>query len=531
MGAYGSAVVGLAFLVAAPSAIAAVTTAAFASDATPDATSVVTAFGQRHDGVSDGTDRVWLPGAGDVAVTGDISDLTVTTSGGSSGRDATFRLTAPPGEALAPGTYTDARLPPSRDGAAAGLAGLDVQIEEREGGMVGCAAIIGRFTILDISPDLSRVHVLYEQRCQGYDGGLFGEIDIGRPAGAGPFVGAREVRWPAQYTGVATEAVAVTVAGDADGASRIASVGVRGRDAEDFAVLNTDCRELGPSGTCTVYVGFRPGASGERTAQLVVADDTSARSTVRLTGRGDPARTSWSMDSDEGDFVGQGRRYRFAATDSRIDATGDAQSLDIRVESNRGTFDARFSAAPGERMRRGDVYTVAPPAVAHGEGPELDVGGSGRGCNSEVGRFVVDRLVERNGRIAQVAIRFEQHCEGHPAALHGAIQWRVTPRPAAPAETRPGPVTHTRVARRTDERIVLRWTDPLDPGWRRTLVRVLPGRRAPATPNEGVALYSGRAGRTTVSVPARRQLRIALFTQDRDGDFGPRSVLTVAPDA
>ena len=56
--------------------------------------------------------------------------------------------------------------------------------------------------------------------------------------------------------------------------------------------------------------------------------------------------------------------------------------------------------------------------------PGLSVSGSGRGCNQLTGRFVVLELVlSPLGEVEHLAIDFEQHCEGGPAALIGSIRF------------------------------------------------------------------------------------------------------------
>jgi hypothetical protein len=49
--------------------------------------------------------------------------------------------------------------------------------------------------------------------------------------------------------------------------------------------------------------------------------------------------------------------------------------------------------------------------------------GDGRGCNTLAGWFVVDSVTYSAGNLASIDLRFEQHCEGVGAALHGAIHW------------------------------------------------------------------------------------------------------------
>jgi len=49
--------------------------------------------------------------------------------------------------------------------------------------------------------------------------------------------------------------------------------------------------------------------------------------------------------------------------------------------------------------------------------------GEGRGCNSLMGWFVVDRVTYSVSNLTALDLRFEQLCEGSTAPLHGAIHW------------------------------------------------------------------------------------------------------------
>ncbi|MFZ6725525.1 hypothetical protein ACO0K2_08535 [Undibacterium sp. MH2W] len=58
--------------------------------------------------------------------------------------------------------------------------------------------------------------------------------------------------------------------------------------------------------------------------------------------------------------------------------------------------------------------------------------GAGRGCSKSTGWFVIDSMAsDQYGTVSAIDLRFEQHCEGRTAALHGAIHWRA-PSPLPP---------------------------------------------------------------------------------------------------
>ena len=56
--------------------------------------------------------------------------------------------------------------------------------------------------------------------------------------------------------------------------------------------------------------------------------------------------------------------------------------------------------------------------------PGLDFSGDGRGCNTLTGRFDVLEVVrDAGGNISQLAVNWEQHCEGAQPALFGQIRF------------------------------------------------------------------------------------------------------------
>jgi hypothetical protein len=47
----------------------------------------------------------------------------------------------------------------------------------------------------------------------------------------------------------------------------------------------------------------------------------------------------------------------------------------------------------------------------------------GRGCNTLQGWFVVDSIRYQSGKLQEIDLRFEPHCEGGTPALHGQVHW------------------------------------------------------------------------------------------------------------
>lgn len=137
------------------------------------------------------------------------------------------------------------------------------------------------------------------------------------------------------------------------------------------------------------------------------------------------------LDSQEGDYIGQGQRLHWSAANALFDVevnndggvslsveTGDYWSLD---------FTAVGGGAPAPGAYEGATrWPFNGPAE-----PGLSVSGAGRGCNELTGRFEVFELeIDAGGGVVAFSADFEQHCEGGAPALLGSVRWRAPFRPA-----------------------------------------------------------------------------------------------------
>jgi len=141
--------------------------------------------------------------------------------------------------------------------------------------------------------------------------------------------------------------------------------------------------------------------------------------------------TSLSLNSQPGDFIGQGQSLTVSATDGvftpmRNFANGVSISF---FGSQPGDFWFLDFAAPGNAPLTVGVYEGATrfPFQAT-TSPGLSVSGQGRGCNTLTGRFeVLEISFDTAGAITSFAADFEQHCEGATAALFGSIRINAGP--------------------------------------------------------------------------------------------------------
>jgi len=145
------------------------------------------------------------------------------------------------------------------------------------------------------------------------------------------------------------------------------------------------------------------------------------------------------LDSQYGDFIGGGRSYAYTQANAILQVTTAGAHLGVSIngdESWTGDFQGMSSLSqlqPGyySGLQR---YPFHNP-VAGG----LSWYGEGRGCNTLTGWFVIDSISYSNGSLTALDLRFEQHCEGGSAALHGAVHWAANDPTMPPGPQDPPP--------------------------------------------------------------------------------------------
>lgn len=144
---------------------------------------------------------------------------------------------------------------------------------------------------------------------------------------------------------------------------------------------------------------------------------------ITVGSKSDP-QTFISMDSETGDYIGQGQQYFLGLNDGTITLNSvDTDHVGLRFMGQYiWSFD--FAAPDGtglvpQSYWEATRYPFQDPVV-----PGLSVSGAGRGCNTLTGNFAVLEIVrDTNDNIASLAVDFEQHCEGQTPALFGSVRF------------------------------------------------------------------------------------------------------------
>lgn len=129
------------------------------------------------------------------------------------------------------------------------------------------------------------------------------------------------------------------------------------------------------------------------------------------------------LQSDSGDYVGDGRTYTYTNADTQIGMSSSGLTISATLSGNqnwRGGFKLPSAAGTLQAGFFKDLTrtTFADPAVGG-----VEWSGEGRGCNMIQGWVVIDKIVLVSGLLESVDLRFEQRCEGGSASLHGQIHW------------------------------------------------------------------------------------------------------------
>ncbi len=137
--------------------------------------------------------------------------------------------------------------------------------------------------------------------------------------------------------------------------------------------------------------------------------------------------TALAIDSEPGDYVGQGQQLEYAPPGSTFALyTGGPGGLAVQVFGPEGgdLWIINIASASSDTLHVG-VYENT-QRFADASHPGLDVGGQGRGCNMSTGRFEIDEIeLDAGGNVTTLDLAFEQHCEGNDPAVFGELRYNA----------------------------------------------------------------------------------------------------------
>jgi hypothetical protein len=382
----------------------------------------VTMVSEAGDYIGQGTDRLF-DSPGTISWEGGLGGVRVDASGEAG--EFHFEFEPPKGSQLHDGDYLGAQRAGFQP---AGVPGLDVGGEGR-----GCNNSYGRFIVKDIevnsSGELERFWALYEQHCEGpHDPPMFGEVRVGEPStAAAETVAPAAIDWPDTYLGRSAVEVPVTVMAGKSGA-HITNIALEGEDPGEFSISSDGCdgTVLAAGGSCQLDAHVKPMTAGAREAELVITDASGVKTAVRLAVLAEvrPENSVTMVSESSADWVGKGLDYLFDEMPGTVYASGGLGGVDVKVSGEAGGFSLEFVPPSGSQLEDGEYAKAQRAGFAPNGLPGLSVGGDGRGCNTDYGRFIVKDIgVDSAGEVDRFWALFDQHCEApEDPALFGEVR-------------------------------------------------------------------------------------------------------------
>ena len=160
----------------------------------------------------------------------------------------------------------------------------------------------------------------------------------------------------------------------------------------------------------------------------------------------EPRLTKIILQSDVGDTIGMGQSYAYNLSDTKIKVTSDHNRLVVRLEGDEswtGVF--QVGGSEQTQLKAGMVADV-PLYIDSMDWSKsgLTWWGEGRACSSSYGWFSIDNVKYIGTQLSEVKVRFERHCNGTSAALHGEITYYAddTTKPPPPVMPAPASLWH-----------------------------------------------------------------------------------------
>jgi hypothetical protein len=158
----------------------------------------------------------------------------------------------------------------------------------------------------------------------------------------------------------------------------------------------------------------------------------------RLTGpSGAALATFLELRSEPGDLIAAGESHRYTLEDTTwlaratSSGVGEPNHVVVTLRPKDGSFAWWWDlhlAAPGDQPLKVGVYENARRWPFHGQQPGVSFSGTGRGCNTLTGAFVIRTLrIGPGNSLDRLHATFEQHCDGRSPALKGEISLAAVP--------------------------------------------------------------------------------------------------------
>lgn len=131
------------------------------------------------------------------------------------------------------------------------------------------------------------------------------------------------------------------------------------------------------------------------------------------------------LESDEGDFIGEGGSRLFTAANSaiRVSSAGVERRARVEVGDDHYWGGEFYAMSSVPRLMPGFYSGVFGAPLHNPAKGGLSWSGDFRACNDLWGWFVVDNVTYSGDELTSLDVRFEQHCEFANPALRGKVHW------------------------------------------------------------------------------------------------------------
>lgn len=283
----------------------------------------------------------------------------------------------------------------------------------------GCNRLQGWFEVHEAVFSGSAVVALAVDFLQSCDGGpaLFGAIRIGSDVPlhrSEPYA-----RAPAFAVATEGEAVQLDGASSFDRATPIAAYQWTQTQGTPVALANAE------SAVASFAAPDVPSGGETLQFRLTVADAEGLSDTVTVNVRihdSADARTRAFVDSDAGDWVGQGLTYWYDEGNTRIQVDPLTSVMRVRIDGAE-SWQAEFALPSGASWQPGTFAGASRYPFQSPSEPGLNFSGEGRGCNQLGGWFEIVEVEVIGSSVTRLAVDFVQHCENGEPALFGAIRY------------------------------------------------------------------------------------------------------------
>jgi hypothetical protein len=131
--------------------------------------------------------------------------------------------------------------------------------------------------------------------------------------------------------------------------------------------------------------------------------------------------TTFTVDSEPGDYIGAGQTFTFTPSNSTITFAQPGSAVYIVASDGTHEFDARVAAPTGQTLTAGTTYPTDDTGDA--SHAQLDVGGDGRGCTSTGTVDILEYVVDGTNTVTSFAATYVQRCYGATQALYGELRY------------------------------------------------------------------------------------------------------------